>query len=174
MLKKSVLCHVWWCHWLSGNADVVHDFPWVRPMQVFLPKIDTNWSRFYLSSWTAPFVISYKLCMLRKWIRYISSYLLGKEEWWHLFHLLKQHYKKSCRLVMFGDRCLFHLLQCFSSKESIFKFSITGDILAHKNILLNATILKSSIYSVFVKFVVYLLFHPENISSKVDVIENAN
>ena len=28
--------------------------------------------------------------------------------------------------------------------------------------------------SVFVKFVVYLLFHPENISSKVDVIEKAN
>ena len=28
--------------------------------------------------------------------------------------------------------------------------------------------------SVFVKFVVYLLFHPENISSKVDVIENAS
>ena len=42
------------------------------------------------------------------------------------------------------------------------------------------TILKSSIYvdapflNVFVKFVVYLLFQPENISSKVDVIENAN
>ena len=73
---------------------------------------------------------------------------------------------------------LTHLVSCEILQANF--FSITGNILAHKNILLNATILKSSIYvdapflSVFVKFVVYLLFHPENISSKVDVIEKAN
>ena len=32
--------------------------------------------------------------LLRKWMKQASSALLGKEEqWWHLFHLLKQHYK---------------------------------------------------------------------------------
>ena len=94
---------------------------WWGDLSTMLFTIDTCRWRFYLSSSTACrtfFMIIQTL--LRKWMKQASSALLGKEEqWWHLFHLLKQHYK--IKELLAGHVCLFRCLLLHTDLIKLYK-----------------------------------------------------